>query len=399
MKKIDLTGKKFGKLLVLHETDRINGRTAFLCRCDCGNEKAVLSSCLISGNTKSCGCSAKERGKIIAEKRRGKPSPKLIDLSGKRFGRWIVIGQSHKDKNGQIYWHCRCDCGNEKNVSGSSLRFGQSFSCGCMAREIWAARCRERCTGKPNPKAKDLTGQRFGRLTVIKKHSSEKGRIKWECRCDCGNITYPVTSKLTTGKTVSCGCLGLENATKAKITHGQTHSKLYDVWAAMRNRCYREKGSHWKYYGGKGIAVCEEWKSSFENFYSWALENGYKEGLTIDRIDPDKNYCPENCRWITLAENISRMARKPQEIREKAFKLYNEGVSITEIGKRLNIARVTFTKWKRQEGLPVYSSYPEAMKQLVFCLRHEGMRTKDILEMSGIGESTFHQWLRAAGIS
>ena len=149
----------------------------------------------------------------------------------------------------------------------------------------------------------DLTGRRFGRLTVIRKTDQRgpDGGIIYECLCDCGNTCLVWGNKLTRkGHSAkrSCGCLHDETHPQ----HGGSKTPLYHKWKGMRERCYDPKSKQFHDYGGRGISVCEEWRNDFAAFREWAIENGYEKGLSIDRIDVNGNYCPENCRWITLEE-------------------------------------------------------------------------------------------------
>lgn len=149
----------------------------------------------------------------------------------------------------------------------------------------------------------DLTGNRYGRLTVIERVQNAK-RTKWRCKCDCGNIKEVYSFNLMAGKIKSCGCLRQETAAilasnLSRTTHSQSKTPMYKVWAAMKDRCFNKENSEYHNYGGRGITVCEEWKNDFKEFYDWSIKNGYKQGLSIDRINGDKNYCPENCRWTT----------------------------------------------------------------------------------------------------
>lgn len=149
----------------------------------------------------------------------------------------------------------------------------------------------------------DLTGQRFGRLTVIKRAPNGNcGNTRWECKCDCGKTTYSDSKQLRRGITQSCGCYHKELCGDQHRKHGLSGTRLHRIYYRMRERCYRPDNDNYRWYGARGITVCSEWMNSFSQFAEWALASGYQDNLTIDRINPDGNYEPTNCRWITIQE-------------------------------------------------------------------------------------------------
>lgn len=148
-------------------------------------------------------------------------------------------------------------------------------------------------------KFKDIGCQKFERLTALYKlNNYHKKGVWWLCACDCGNLTEVRGISLRAKHTKSCGCLN--EATKTK--HGKYNTKLYRVWIKMKERCYNKKHMHYKNYGGRGIAVCSEWRYNFMSFYTWATDNNYSDNLQIDRINNNGNYEPSNCRFVTPKE-------------------------------------------------------------------------------------------------
>lgn len=166
-------------------------------------------------------------------------------------------------------------------------------------------------------KALDLAGKKFNRLLAIERVYDRPLKTHsaiWKCLCDCGNITYVPASKLCSGEIKSCGCLARETSSRTLKSlskeerirrathHGMTKTRLYSIWSHMKERCYKSNTPSFYLYGMRGINVCDEWLHSFEAFRDWAISNGYADSLTLDRIDCNGNYCPDNCRWISMFE-------------------------------------------------------------------------------------------------
>lgn len=185
---------------------------------------------------------------------------------------------------------------------------------------------------------KDLEGKTFGRLAVLWRHLDiirEDGHKvwRWLAQCTCGKLCLVKGCELIAGRVSSCGCARREATilcNKRRSIHGEARSRLYTIWHCMKSRCYYKLDINYKNYGGRGISVCEEWKNSYTNFRAWALSNGYDDTLTIDRIDNDGNYQPNNCKWSTLKEQASNK-------RYKASKLSLTGECISVLAVKYGI--------------------------------------------------------------
>ena len=177
----------------------------------------------------------------------------------------------------------------------------------------------------------NLVNHTFGRLKVTDFAYSKNGRSFWKCKCECGNKKIIIGKDLCNGRINSCGCLRVETSRSRMTTHGATNSRLYHIWTAMKQRCETSKKEKFiKDYQNRGIKICTEWHD-FAVFQKWALKNGYKDNLSIDRIDNNKGYYPENCRW---ADNITQANNK----RNNRWLTYNNKTQ-------------TIAQWARELGM------------------------------------------------
>jgi hypothetical protein len=285
-------GSRFGRLTVLKIDESRKGKNSYyLCLCSCGTVKSILRSNL--GSTQSCGCFRKEKAQQLNQE-----GP--LDMLGFRSGKLLVIQRGNNTLKGQARWVCRCDCGKEVLVDGSSLRNDNSTSCGCKRSQT--------IKSKPSP-AIDLTNKRFGRLVVLSRGKNNGKKLQWNCLCDCGKVTLKQGYPLSKGNIKSCGCLELENrlqnCSRRKIKHGLHLHPLYRKLQSIIARCHSITSRDYPRYNAKGRKVCEEWRASPKKFVEWCLENGWENGkkLSIDRINNKGDYSPENCQILTSVEN------------------------------------------------------------------------------------------------
>lgn len=292
---VDLKDKKFGRLLAIEKTNEKDKNNGYYwkCLCDCGNEILVPSHSLKTGNTQSCGCLHKE--KFV------KPGNRLVDIIGQRFGRLVVVAKAERPlgvNNNAQYWLCKCDCGNEKVISGKGLRKKDGTkSCGCLVEDT-------------RMMFEDLTGKIFGRLEVIKlsKRIGKRNTRYWECKCDCGNIKTVSGGALRSGQTQSCGCYRYEMIKKNnRIEESEAaFNSVYSSYrASARNRNLDfliDKDMFRKYTSDNcfycGLEPKQEQKSNNGSY----IHNG------IDRINNDNGYVDGNivtcCKTCNYAKHI-----------------------------------------------------------------------------------------------
>ena len=199
-------------------------------------------------------------------------------------------------------------------------------------------------------KTNDITGKRYGRLTVVRRWEKlPTGHSKWLCVCDCGNTKIVEDSNLKHSDKISCGCWRKELYIENAKWRGESHTPLFQIWQSMINRCTKPNAQNYKYYGGRGIQVCDDWIDPINGYFlfkGWALTNGYEDGLSIERIDYDGNYTPENCKWIPLNEQSKNTRR--------AHKLTFNGktMCLTDWAKEFKINRGTLTS-RLKRGMSV----------------------------------------------
>lgn len=268
---------------------------------------------------------------------------------GMRFGRLVVtypnitkvVENIHRRSTAS---ECLCDCGREVVVRNRLLKSWTTLSCGCLSKETHSKNGHLRAG-----RIEDLSGKVFGRLTVLRPATPRVranghliGQSVVVCSCGKSGEFVVRNCSLKSGMTTSCGCKNRERIiqqNKDKRITGQSNSRLAHIFYSMHRRCESQKHKGYKCYGGKGIQVCPEW-DKFEVFYKWALENGYDSSLTIDRIDSDKGYSPNNCRWVTMKDNI-RNKRNVLRIEYHGNLLYVSDIAaMTGMDRKTIIGRI-----------------------------------------------------------
>lgn len=198
----------------------------------------------------------------------------------------------------------------------------------------------------------NLEGQRFGRLTVVERVPVEKGKSRFVCVCDCGKQTIAVGQDIKSGNTTSCGCVKKAIGLTSNLKHGQSKEAnktgAYRSWTTMKSRCYNEDNNRFCLYGGRGIVVCERWLNSFENFFADMGER--PEGYTLDRINVNGNYSPENCRWASTSEQARNQRTNVW------YQFGDEKMIQADVARALNIHPSQVLEMRRKGTLPNHIS-------------------------------------------
>jgi len=200
--------------------------------------------------------------------------------------------------------------------------------------------------------AKDLTGVRFGRLVVLDRVGTKNGKPLWRCECDCGNIHDVSSTHLLRGSTKSCGCYRPDHAKELHTKHNGKGTRLYRIYTGVRTRCFNKNDHAYARYGASGISICKEWDGAdgFERFRDWAMNNGYSDNLTLDRIDNAKGYQPDNCRWVSMKAQERNRTNNRYLTANGETHIIAEWSDITGI-KQSMISQRLYHGWTPEEAL------------------------------------------------
>ena len=246
----------------------------------------------------------------------------------------------------------------------------------------------------------DLTGQKFGRWTVIE-YEGTKGEGKhkchcWKCQCECGNVKIVREWNLKSGNSRSCGCLVSDSNKINKTTHGKRNTRLYRIWMSMRNRCNNKNSDAYEDYGGRGISVFPEWENDFMSFYGWSIKNGYSKELTIDRVDVNGNYEPNNCRWVDMRTQCNNRRNnhvitykgKTKTVSEWERELgFKKDILQTRISNGWSIEKAIETPYENRKFKHEYG-YSSKIRARIVTINGVSHSVKEWCEILGINQRT-----------
>jgi hypothetical protein len=322
MQRVDMTGEKIGKWTFVCPSKKLGH---WIVRCECGNERSVSRSNIVYGGSKSCGCErlVKIGRDIVVE------PPEVVGL---RFNHLVVTEILEQEED--TLFVCQCDCGKQTTLPRDYVRGGVWVSCGCVP-----------APGKRGNKY-DRRQQRFGRLLVLEPRGQSFGGEKWQCICDCGNELVTRTGNLQTGCARSCGCYSVDINRELKTVHGMSFTPEHNTWQGMIGRCSNEYDLNYRNYGERGIRVCARWLDGFQNFFDDMGPRPSPEH-SLDRINVNGDYSPENCRWATKTEQ-NRNKRDNLNITHNG-----ETLSVAEWAERLGISAQLLRQRIFVQGWPV----------------------------------------------
>lgn len=320
------------------------------------------------------------------------------DLTDRRFGRLVAMRPERPTMDCHQTWQCKCDCGKEKSVGVRELLRGKTSSCGCL-RKQWSMR------GDA-----DLTNMRFRMLTVIRPENETGNRFKWWAKCACGNEVLVDRKYLFTGDTKSCGCLRKKPTTR---THGETTTRIYGIWNGIITRCTNKNSLAYESYGGRGIYMCQRWRSSHLNFKADIGDRPTKLH-TVDRIDNSNSYtcgkhelcddcreknAPANCRWATRKEQAQNTRRNVY------YSAFGETLCLAEWSRRYNMQTCTL-KARIHRGMtvedaltvPVRRALTDDEKADIVNRRNSGASVADIVRELGINRSYVYEIIRESSV-
>lgn len=242
----------------------------------------------------------------------------------------------------------------------------------------------------------DYTGKKFYKLTAIKFIKRENKKTIWECKCDCGNVINLTIRSLVCGHIKDCGCQRSIRNAKHSTKHGLAKTRLYHIFQGMKVRCYNKNDHSYPRYGQRGITICDEWMKDITKFVEWANKNGYKDGLSIDRIDPNKGYFPENCRWVNFKIQANNKTNN------KLVTFNGETHTVSEWADKLGMKRKILEQRIRNSEASKYSleeAFSKKVREHDIMLTFKG-KTQNIkswaeeigLPYSALNQRIYHGW-------
>jgi len=317
--------------------------------------------------------------------------PAFIDYTGKKIGRVVVV--ENIERGVRSLWNCLCDCGNNFQSEHRSFKRGETFECGDCRQE--------------RKRGVDLTGRKYGRWTVIARELNKHNKTVWLVKCDCGALGKVATCILGTKKSMSCGCFGRKkkskyvNDTLYPPEHKKALTRIYCIRVRITQSCYNEKSANYRNYGAKGYTVCELWKNGALDFYKWCIENGWEHNHVVGITEGKTEFNPENCYIMPEGEYRSMVMQKKvtyEGVTKTAAEWSKIGqVKSSTILTRLNngysIEHAIFARRWKFSGFT--QTYPdEEIKRLY----ETGLSLADVGKKLGIYYHTISKRLRAMGI-